>query len=112
MLTNIGVGLDTLKELDAGRVSVAFAHELKRAVLDCLDRPGDGKARTVTLICTLKPTIDDQGDCDSVKGSFAIRAKMPERSSKTYDFGVTNKGHLYFQADAADAPALPSQTED
>lgn len=112
MLTNIGVGLETLKELDAGRVSVAFSHELKRAVMDCLDRPGEGKERVVTLVCKLKPVLSDEGDCDSVKGSFAIKAKVPERTSKTYDFGVTNKGHLYFQADTAEAASEDSQAQE
>ncbi|MDE2472327.1 MAG: hypothetical protein KGL35_27245 [Bradyrhizobium sp.] len=110
MLTNVGLGLETVKELDAGRVSVAFAHELRRVVLDCLDRPAEKKERTVTLTVRVKPEVTDDGQCESAKARFQIASKVPQRESKAYDFGVTNKGHLFFQAEAED-PATDSQSQ-
>ncbi len=43
------MSLESLNSLDDGRVSMAFLHELKRAVADCMDRPGDKTAREVKV---------------------------------------------------------------
>jgi hypothetical protein len=42
--------VQSLADLDDGRVSIAFAQELRRAVIDCMDRPGDKNARKVRQI--------------------------------------------------------------
>ena len=47
--------LEKLKELDFGRVSLAFQQHLARVVDDCMDRPGDGTAREVELRFLIKP---------------------------------------------------------
>ena len=91
--------LDTLKDLEDGRVSVAFAHELKRAVLDCIDRPGDKNARKVSLEFAISPIIDqDTGQCEGANGEFEIKSKVPTRKSKTYQFNVTKQGQLSYSA--------------
>lgn len=88
--------LDTLKDLDDGRVAVAFMHELKRAVLDCMDRPGDKNARTVSLEFKLTPVVADDGQCEGAEGEFAIKSKVPTRKSKTYSFRTTKAGQLSY----------------
>lgn len=98
------MSLESLNSLDDGRVSMAFLHELKRAVADCMDRPGDKTAREVSLVFKLKPIIDEStGQCDMVNGDFKIKSKVPERKSKTYNFGVRKGGQLVFNENSPQA---------
>jgi hypothetical protein len=85
-------------DLDDGRVSVAFAHELRRAVMDCMDRPGDKKPRSVTLEFRLTPVVGEEGQCDGAEGEFEIKSKVPTRKSKTYSFSTNRKGHLIYSS--------------
>lgn len=101
-MTLIPVTLETIKDLDDGRVAAAFALELKRAVNDCMDRPGDANARNVYLECKLTPVIGDDGQCEGANGEFQIKSKVPTRKSKTYSFGLNKKGFLYFSDESPD----------
>ena len=96
--------LESLNDLDDGRVSVAFMLELKRAVADCQDRPGDKNARTVTLDLKLTPIVDDDGSCDGAHGEFHIKSKVPQRKSKPYQFEVRKGGHLVYNSNNAENP--------
>jgi hypothetical protein len=90
--------IESLKDLDAGRVKAMFDHELKRAVLDCFDRPGDKNARSVVLNLKLTPIIGENGDCDGVAGEFSCKGNVPTRRSKTYEFNVNRNGQLAFSS--------------
>lgn len=95
------LSLDSLKELDMGKVQMAFNHELTRTVKDCVDRPGDTNPRKVAIELSLTPQIDkDTGQCEGVHGEFKVRSKTPDRVSKVYDFGLNKKGQLYFNAES------------
>lgn len=96
----VELSLKSLEELDDGRVATAFIHELKRVVLDCMDRPGDATARKVNLEFTLKPIIADDGQCESAEGDFKIKSKVPDRKTKTYSFNVNKKGHLIYSSNS------------
>lgn len=60
------VSLDTLKELDGGKAWHAFQRHVRRAAMDCMDRPGDAKPRKVVLELELTPVTEDDGDCNEV----------------------------------------------
>lgn len=90
--------LDSLNQLDDGRAVIAFQHELKRAVLDCIDRPGDKKPRTVSLEFKLTPIVADDGSCEGAMGEFEIKGKVPTRKTKTYSFQVNKQGHLAYSS--------------
>ena len=94
--------LNSLGELDDGRVLIAFGHELKRAVMDCMDRPGDKTSRTVNMELKLTPVIGPEGQCDSVAGEFQIKSKVPVRKSKSYDFNVNRAGQLIYSSTSPD----------
>lgn len=96
--------LETLKDLDMGKVVKAFEHELKRCVQDCLDRPGDTTARQVTLSMQIKPVTDPMHTdvCDTVSGEFEIKGKVPVRRTRVYSFGVKKTGSLMFSSDSPD----------
>lgn len=94
------LNLANLNELDDGRVAVAFMHELRRVVQDCLDRPGDVSARKVSLEFCLKPVIAEDGQCESADGDFKIKSSVPVRKSKSYSFNVNKKGHLIYSSNS------------
>lgn len=98
--------LSSLKDLDDGRVSKAFDHEIKRAVQDCIDRPGDKKARTVMIELELTPVVSTEGgilETEGCKGEFTIRSKVPSRKSKTYEFKANKQGHLSYSSNSPEA---------
>lgn len=97
----VELNLQSLNDLDDGRVATGFVHELKRVVLDCMDRPGDKAVRQVSLVFNLTPVIDPEtGDCEGAHGEFRIQSKTPERKSKTYSFGLNKKGHLSYSSES------------
>lgn len=89
----------TLAKLDGGRAGVALDSALRQAVKDCLDRPGDERARKVTMEFQVTPVmelIDNQVSCEGAKGVYKVRVKVPDRESGLLDFGVRNNGMLVF----------------
>lgn len=97
----VQLSLTSLDDLDDGRVSKAFLHELKRLVQDCMDRPSDKKTRTLTLELNMTPVISTEGgvvECEGVHGEFTIKGKVPVRRSKTYEFRANNKGQLAYSS--------------
>lgn len=98
----VELSLKSLEELDDGRVAAAFICELKRVVLDCMDRPGDTNPRKVAMEFTLKPIVDEAGMCESAEGDFKIKSKVPDRKTKTYSFNVNKRGHLIYSSNSPD----------
>jgi len=99
------LSLSNLAELDYGKAVYAFQKHLERAVLDCTDRPGDKRARAVTLQFKVTPVAETNGNtiiCNSANGIFVIKSKIPDHETKTIDFGVTSKGELVFNPDSLD----------
>lgn len=104
----IPLSLESLKDLDAGKVSVAWQHELRRLIDDCRDRPGDVNVRELTLSLRLKPVVAQDGDCEGARGVFQVKSKVPMRKTKAYDFGINRKGHCYFSEMSPDAVDQPT----
>lgn len=96
----VQLSLKSLNDLDNGRVSLAFMQELKRCVDDCMDRPGDKSARTITLELKLEPVIGEGGECEGADGEFSIKSKVPQRRSKTYSFRTNKSGHLAYSSES------------
>jgi hypothetical protein len=95
--------LDTMKDLDSGRAVEAFQTATQRAVQDCMDRPGDKRARKIVLQLTLIPVARIDGntiDCDGAKGTFQCRCKIPDWETQEVDFGVQQSGDLIFNEDS------------
>lgn len=93
------LGADTLDRLDRGAAGVAFNKAIEQAVVDCLDRPGDDRARTVTLQLVLKPVKevhDNTISCEGARGVYKVRCKRPDYESQELDFGVRTNGMLVF----------------
>lgn len=92
--------LGSLKHLDFGKADEAFKLHLKRATLDCLDRPADDKARTVTLQVELKPILEPGGDCVELNAQMQVTSKMPTHKTKVYSVGPRKNGSLVFNEDS------------
>jgi hypothetical protein len=117
----VSLSINSLAELDGGKVSAAFLHDLRRIIQDCIDRPGDKTARTITLEFSAKPQVGQELVCEGVEGKFRIKSKIPERKTKiperktkiperktkAYHFQTDRSGGLFFNANN---PANSDQT--
>lgn len=84
----IKLDLENLKVLDDGRLSAAFAQEMKHVVLDLMDRPGDDRARSVTFKVTAKPVVGEDGQLEEARVDVQIGSKLPSRKSKVYSMAA------------------------
>ena len=102
--------LESLKELDFGRISAAFDTERERVVKDCQDRPGDGKPRSIAIKFNFYPQSDgsESVDCDEVKVECEITSTVPKRRTKIYTMKPVRDGKLRFNADDPDDPENPT----
>jgi hypothetical protein len=87
------LGLGTLKELDAGRIELAFNKALRDIIEDCRDRPTDETGRKVTLTAIVTPEHID-GVLDTCQVEFEVDAKVPKRRSKAYQMQAQGNGYL------------------
>jgi len=93
----------SLKHLDRGAAGVSLDHAIARAVKDCIDRPGDDRARKITLQIEIKPvteTINNVITCEGAKGVYKVRLRTPDWESNELDFGVRENGMLIFSEDS------------
>lgn len=94
------LSLETLDSLDFGKVSVAFKKHLQRLAHDCKDRPGDGKARTVTMTFAVVPVLEADGSCDRVKLQVQVASKVPTHRTSLYDLALRPNGSFVFSEDS------------
>ncbi|MFZ5832388.1 MAG: hypothetical protein ACOY3P_20065 [Planctomycetota bacterium] len=95
--------LENLGDLDLGKAKVGFERLVRQAALDCIDRPGDKRARRVTLTVTLKPVSTVNGntiDCESIDASLKAKAAIPDFETRTYDFAIRNNGDMLFNPES------------
>ena len=105
------LNLQSLIELDDGRVNESYNLELGRLVADCEDRPGDRNPRKINLELSVIPIIDEDGHLSDVEGRFRITTTLPKRRSKVYTFGVRRGGKLCFHDMDDDRPLLPQEDQ-
>lgn len=90
-------GVEAFKDFDGGRLAALIEHELKNAVRDCQDRPGEKKARKVSVTFELKPQDSDKsGVIDGVSLSFQCKLALPTRQSISYSLGLKQNGALFY----------------
>jgi hypothetical protein len=82
-----------------------FQAELKRAILDCVNRPTNKSARKVNLLVAVKPKADEQGNIDGLRLTFDVKATLPPRTSAEYDLAVTNQGQAVVLVESEDEEA-------
>lgn len=107
--------LETLTDLDGGRIPEGFNQALARCVADCEDRPGVKTDRKVILEVTLSPNLDDDLEFESVDVKFQIKDTAPARKSKKYNCNWTRGHQLVFDDmshEDADQASLPFKEGD
>jgi len=95
--------LETIKDLDSGIAMETFSIAVQRAVKDCLDRPGDKRARKVMLSLNITPkavVTNNTIDCEGARGIFQCKVKIPDWETREVDFGVQQDGNLIFNPDS------------
>lgn len=99
------LNLETLAILNDGKVHEAFAQHLKRAALDCYDRPGDPTPRKVSLDFLLVPVVSSDRDvtCEEVKARCQVHSAIPKHRTKIMSLGLKPTGMLIFNNDSLDS---------
>lgn len=92
--------LEALTGLDSGQAAAAFQHELKKAVKDCVDRPGEEGEREVTLKVKVKPALQSSGICTHASVDFECHSKIPRQKTRKYDMEVDARGELLFNPES------------
>ena len=91
--------LDTVSKVD-GRIARLFERQVNRICDDCRDRPADKKPRKLIVQFSFEPVLDPESrECETVKMSVQVKAKVPDYQSAVYPMVCTHKGGLKFNAD-------------
>ena len=98
------LSLETLKDFDMGKASVAWQKALGQVVRDCLDRPGDKKVRSVVMTTSIKPIVQQDGDVIDCEVEFTVDRKVPAWQTASRPAIPTKKGQLFFNDMAPDNP--------
>ncbi len=95
-----------LVAFDGGRIKTAIEQALARCEADCADRPGDDKARKITLTISLNPVLDEDrpGELHGCDIQFQVHDTVPKRSSKIYSLRAKSGGGLFFNEISKDDP--------
>lgn len=94
--------LETIGDLDSGKIAAAFETELKRVVDDLADRPGDKSCRRLALEVSFTPDASESGVCDGAKVEFKVKTSVPHRRSREFSMAVNASGSLIFNTEAPD----------
>lgn len=92
--------LENLSEIDGGKAALAFQEHVRRATLDCMDRPGDVKKRTVTFKVEITPLMQDDGDCTEVVMRLHAASSVPPHQTRLLSLGIRRNGSLVFNPDS------------
>jgi len=94
--------LGNLATIDGGRIAIAFEQALKRVAIDCDDRPGEKKVRTINLQLAIAPKLDADGLADECDVQITVSDNVPKRKSKVYNMSMRKGGHLMFHPESVD----------
>lgn len=91
-----------LRDFDDGRLPAAFDDALAACVSDCADRPGERKARKITVTVELVPVLRDGKTLDSCEIAFEVKHSAPPRQSIAYSLDVKGEELLYMPGSPED----------
>lgn len=91
--------LANIHTLDKERYGKAVDLLIKKAIEDCLDRPGDDRPRKLTMQMSFVPVTAAEGrtiECEGAKVVGQAKLAIPNFETKVVDIGVKSTGHGYF----------------
>ena len=102
------LNLESVAGIDAGRIAIAFEHELQACIADCKNRPALDKARTVTLKISLVPVLsqDKADEMESCYVDFQVSHAVPKKDSKSYNMQSTPSGLVFNEMSPDDVRQL------
>lgn len=95
-MAHLQLTLGNLKFIDMGKIDAALDMHVRRAIRDCLDRPGDEHARKVTLTFEIVPQTDQQGGCDHVLIGADVHSIVPKHKTRVYQCRPNKDGEVFF----------------
>jgi len=104
------LSLESLDKLDMGKISATLETHLKRTIIDCTDRPADGKARSVTMQFDLVPVLADDMSCTEVKLQVSCKSTVPVHRTRVYSTGVRQTREGPMLVFNTDSPGNVNQT--
>lgn len=110
--------METLAQMDSGRIKDLFEAAFARCERDCRDRATLAKDRTVSLIVKLRPEADAEGKLVEVIAQFQVKCSEPIQQTRVYHLipGKANQGLLFEDIDesvmqaALEKPKQPKAT--
>ena len=100
----VGLTLDTLAELDNGKVALLFQAALSRIQEDLRDRPADTTARKLTVTVNAKPGEVSPLGLQTTQIEVEVKAAVPVHRTRAYQCNVGEKGGMLFNVESPDDP--------
>ena len=97
-------GLAAIAAMQGGAVDERFIRLFRLAVQDCDDRPGETKARKITLQVELTPVPQGHGHAPHVEISAGLKSAIPDYRSAPTEAKVMHGGDAVFNDLAPDNP--------
>lgn len=79
------LNLDGLSTIAGGKVDAAVNQQIRRAIGDCEDRPGDKNPRKVILTMLVRPVMYQDGAVTDVNVECEVSSSIPKYISKPVD---------------------------
>jgi hypothetical protein len=96
------LNLEGLSTIAGGKVDAAINQQLKRAISDCEDRPGDKNARKVVLTMLVRPVMYQDGAVTDVNVECEVTSSIPKYISKPVDCRIKSGQRAIFNDMAED----------
>lgn len=92
----------TLGAIQQGTVAIMVDTHLRRIGADCYDRPGDPKARVVTIQIEMIPVLDTRGNCDKVATQIQVASKVPTHRTAPMSMRLGENGQVAYNPENLD----------
>ena len=109
------LNLQSMADLSHGAVGVAVDKLIRQAIRDCIDRPGDDRARKLTVQIEFTPTahIDGQSvTCEGAKAVAKASLKCPNYETGVLDLAVRENGAALFAPNSPENVAQATMFDD
>ena len=93
---------ETLHDLDEGRVGSMIDSLFRKANADILDRPGEGKARKISLTFFFTPKTLSDGSVEKIDIHVKGKSIIPDYATGSIDAALRKTGGVIFASNSPD----------
>lgn len=94
-MERVPLNLSNLGDLLDGRVEAMLAVHLKRAAVDCMDRPGEKGRRRVQMTIDVVPVCEAEGYADRAECEIKCTSKLPTHCTTPVQVELNPQGFLF-----------------